>query len=64
MSKYVDIEKANVEQIPCYYGSSCELEDVQDWLNELPEEKVEKIKYGYWIPHETMIGELPHTEQS
>ena len=20
-----------------------------------PEEKVEKIKYGYWIPHETMI---------
>ena len=55
MPKYVDVEKAHVEHIYCFYGSACHLADVQEWIDELPEEKVKKITYGHWIPHDTMI---------
>lgn len=52
MPRYIDADKANVEEISCYYGSNCYIEDVQEWLNELPTADVvevvrcEKCKYS------------------
>lgn len=40
MARYIDAEKADVEQIICFYGSECRLDDVQNWLDELPTEDV------------------------
>lgn len=36
MARYIDVEKADVERISCFYGSECRLEDVQEWLDEQP----------------------------
>lgn len=36
MPRYIDADKADVEQIACFYGAECRLEDVQEWLDEQP----------------------------
>ncbi len=43
-NKYVKLENLDPEQINCYYGGNCRIEDVQDWINDLPvEEGLEKV---------------------
>lgn len=34
--RLIDADKADVEQIGCFYGAECRLEDVQEWLDEQP----------------------------
>ena len=34
--RLIDANKADVEDISCYYGSNCYIEDVQSWLDEQP----------------------------
>lgn len=34
--RLIDVDKADVERIDCFYGGECRLEDVQEWLNEQP----------------------------
>lgn len=42
--KYVNIEHLDPERISCYYGSNCRIEDVEEWIAELPvEEGLEKV---------------------
>ena len=45
--RLIDADKADVNDISCYYGASAYLEDVQEWLNEQPTADVEKVKHGY-----------------
>lgn len=40
MSKYIDTEKADVQQISCFYGAECRLEDVRAWLDEQEDEDI------------------------
>ena len=37
--KYIDVDNIDVEQIPCYYGGNCHIEDVEEWIKELPVEE-------------------------
>lgn len=57
MSRYVDIDKADVEQISCFYGSECRLEDVKEWLDSLPTINVSEEKYGAWKHYSTTMME-------
>ena len=41
--RLIDADAANVDNISCYYGSSCYAEDVEEWLNELPATDVVKV---------------------
>jgi hypothetical protein len=34
--RLIDANALNVEDISCYYGSNCYIEDVQVWLDEQP----------------------------
>ena len=34
--RLIDADKADVEQISCFYGSECRLADVKEWLDEQP----------------------------
>lgn len=49
MSKYIDADKADVEQISCFYGAECRLEDVRAWLDEqegedvVPREQIQQL---------------------
>ena len=57
--RLIDVDKADVEQISCFYGAECRLEDVQEWLDEQPTvdiktevareifEEIEKISLRY-----------------
>ena len=51
MARYIDADKADVEQIDCYYGAHCTLQDVQYWLEEqptadvVPKSEVDNLEY-------------------
>ena len=32
--RLIDADALNSDDIPCYYGSSCYTEDVEEWLND------------------------------
>ena len=49
MARYIDLDKANVEDIPCYYGDICRLDDVKEWLNDLQEVELASVERGKWI---------------
>lgn len=34
--RLIDANAADVEEISCYYGSNCNIENVQSWLDEQP----------------------------
>lgn len=34
--RLIDADEANVDRICCYYGGSCDIEDVQEWLDDQP----------------------------
>lgn len=34
--RLIDADAANVDYIPCYYGSNCHVEDVEEWLKDQP----------------------------
>lgn len=53
MARYIDANKADVERIPCFYGSECRIEDVKAWLDEQPTADVVEVRHGYWIKKKT-----------
>lgn len=34
--RLIDADALNPDDIPCYYGSSCYTEEVEEWLNDAP----------------------------
>ena len=34
--RLIDADALNPDDIPCYYGSSCCTEEVEEWLNDAP----------------------------
>lgn len=34
--RLVDVDELDVEDIPCYYGSNCYVEDVEKWIADAP----------------------------
>lgn len=49
MARLIDADKADVENISCYYGSNCYVEDVQAWLDEQPTVDAVPVVHGRWI---------------
>lgn len=43
MARYIDVDKADVERISCFYGSECRIEDVKEWLDEQPTADVVEV---------------------
>lgn len=46
--RLIDADKADVDQISCYYGDRAYLDDVQEWLDE--QETVDLVRHGEWEP--------------
>lgn len=47
--RLIDTDSAKVEEICCFYGSECRLEDVEEWLNKQPTVEAELVRHGRWI---------------
>ena len=47
--RLIDADDANVDRICCYYGGSCYLEDVQEWLDDQPTIDAELVRHGEWV---------------
>jgi hypothetical protein len=59
MARYIDIDKANIKQIP-NFSKLCKLSSVREWLDNLPTVDVQEIKYGEWIDnHCSLCGMTP-----
>lgn len=46
--RLIDADAADVNEICCFYGSECGLEDVEEWLNEQPTIDAEPVRRGQW----------------
>ena len=47
--RLIDANGADIENIACYYGSNCYIEDVQEWLDEQPTIDPESLRpVGVW----------------
>lgn len=46
--RLIDADRANVEEIPSYYGDSCRSEDIQVWLDEQPTIDVTPVVHARW----------------
>ena len=51
--RLIDADAANVDYIPCYYGSNCHVEDVEEWLKDQPTIDAVPVVHGEWIPSES-----------
>lgn len=50
--RLIDADKADVDQISCYYGDRAYLDDVQEWLDEQPTiDDVCKVIHARWITY-------------
>lgn len=46
--RLIDADRANVEEIPSYYGDSCRSDDIQEWLDEQPTVYVNSSNRAAW----------------
>lgn len=47
--RLIDLDKVDVEQIPCGYSDHTTLEDVKEWLDEMPTISPDSlVKRGQW----------------
>lgn len=46
--RLIDADAANVEDIVCFYGDSCQIECVKEWLDEQPTIDAEPVRHGRW----------------
>ena len=46
--RLIDVNAADVNEIPCYYDEYCTTEDVQHWLNEQPTVDAVEVVHGRW----------------
>ena len=55
--RLIDLDKVDVEQIPCGYSDHTTLEDVKEWLDELPTITPDSlVKRGRWELHHVGHG--------
>lgn len=47
--RLIDADAANVDYIPCYYGSNCRAEDVEEWLKDQPTIDAVPVVHGRWV---------------
>lgn len=53
MARLIDVDKADVDSIRCYYGDHCYLEDVQEWIDDQPTVEAVPVVHGQWIDKPT-----------
>lgn len=46
--RMIDADAANVEDVVCFYGDSCRIECVKEWLDEQPTIEAEPVRHGRW----------------
>lgn len=46
--RLIDADAANVDDIPCFYGTECRLENVEEWLDEQPTVDAEPVRHAVW----------------
>ena len=46
--RLIDVDAANLDEIPCFYGDECHLEKVEEWLDEQPTIDAEPVRYAEW----------------
>ena len=46
--RLIDADAANVDDIPCFYGTECRLENVEEWLDEQPTIDAEPVRHAEW----------------
>lgn len=48
MARLIDVDKADVDSIRCYYSGHCYLEDVQEWIDDQPTVDAVPVVHGRW----------------
>lgn len=58
MPRYIDADKADVEQISCFYGGECHIDDVKEWIDTQPTADVAEVVRckDCDIPHNKWTG--------
>lgn len=46
--RLIDVDAANLDEIPCFYGDECHLEKVEEWLDEQPTIDAEPVRHAEW----------------
>ena len=46
--RLIDVDAANLDEIPCFYGDECHLEKVEEWLDEQPTIDAEPVRHAKW----------------
>lgn len=46
--RLIDAHAADVNEICCFYGSECGLENVKEWLDGQPTVDAELVRHGQW----------------
>lgn len=49
MARLIDVDKADVDSIRCYYSGHCYLEDVQEWIDDQPTVDAVPVVHGSWL---------------
>lgn len=57
--RLIDADDANVDDIPCFYGTECRLENVEELLDEQPTIDAEPVQHVHWEWCETWLDESP-----
>lgn len=57
--RLIDADAANVNYIPCYYGSNCRVEDVEEWLKDQPTIYAVPVVHGRWEWFEEWLPSTP-----
>ena len=47
--RLINVDALDVEEIPCYYGDQCRIEDVKEWLESAPTIDYAPVKRGTWL---------------
>lgn len=57
----IDANALNLNDIPCYYGCNCDLEDVEEWVFNAPTLDYEPVRHGEWVEQEDFCGDAYYT---
>lgn len=44
----IDANALNVDDLPCYYGEKCRLDEVEGWIADAPTLDYEPVRHGQW----------------
>ena len=54
--RLIDADAADVDKIMCYYSGHCRIEDVQEWLDDLPTIDAAPVRRGEWKKEPYLLG--------